>query len=261
MICLLLFLGREATPPAPVSAPRRGYGGRTATQSPGTGTGATCDSAAHNRAARTPSGPRRERRPIGDHIAAFLPPPQGRPFSGCSSPPVNSHCPGDLHPIVMLIVTVHQFHWSRPPPAHEYVWPTVATLLALGLSFAAGWALVDPTQRSSDPVDLYAMWIIAPLSWLIPFFFWSMLVRKRRQFSERVPVLAVDDRGISTLDWRGKSLVFSWAEIIFERVQRGSSDDLLFRAGKTSGSISLKDLNRKPDEIVDIMNRCSKRAT
>jgi hypothetical protein len=162
---------------------------------------------------------------------------------------------------MMLIVTVHQFHWSRPPQVREYVWPTVATLLALGLSFAGGWALVDPAQRSGDPMDLYAMLIIAPLSWLIPFFFWSMLVRKRRQFSERVPVLAVDDRGISTKDWRGKSVIFSWAEITFERVQRGSSDDMLFQAGKISGSISLNDLDRAPDEIAGIMNRCSKRAT
>lgn len=136
----------------------------------------------------------------------------------------------------------------------------VATLQALWLSFAAGWTLVDPAQRSDDPMDLYAMWIIAPLSWLIPFFFWSMLLRKRRQFSRQIPVLEVDDRGISMMDWRGKSLVFSWPEIAFERVQRGSSDEMLFRASKMSGSISLNDLDRKPDEVADIMNQCSKRA-
>lgn len=162
---------------------------------------------------------------------------------------------------MMPIVTVHQFHWRRPPQVREYVWPTVATLLALGLSFVGGWALVDPTLRSGDPMDLYAMWIFALLFWLIPFFFWSMLVRKRRQFSDEVPGLAVDDRGISTMDWRGKSLFFSWAEIIFERVQRGSSDDLLFQAGKVSGSISLNELDREPDEIAEIIYRCCKRAT
>jgi hypothetical protein len=155
----------------------------------------------------------------------------------------------------------YPFRWSRPPQLREYVWPIVATLQAVGLSFAGLVALFDPAQYSGDPMDQYAMWIIAPLSWLIPFFFWSMLAIKRQQFRDRLPVLVVDDRGISTRDWRGKLLVFLWSEVTFERVQRGANDDMLFRAGKVSGSISLKDLDRNPGEITDIMNKCSMHAT
>lgn len=131
--------------------------------------------------------------------------------------------------------------------------------MALGLSFVFGWMLVDPAQRGGDPIDFFAMGIVVPLSWLVPYFLWSILVTKRLQFSERIPVLTVDQQGIATMDWRGRSLVFTWATITFERVQRNASDDLLFRAGNISGSISLHDLDETPDRIVDIVNRCSKR--
>lgn len=155
----------------------------------------------------------------------------------------------------------HEFRWSRLPQMREHVWPALATLLALSLSSACIWVIINPAQRGADPMDQYAMWIIAPLSWSLPFVFWSMLMIKRQQFKDRVPVLAVDDRGISTKDWRGKPLTFLWSEITFERVQRGPKDEIFFRAGKISGSSSLNDLDRNPDEIIDIMNRCSRFAS
>jgi len=155
----------------------------------------------------------------------------------------------------------YQFRWSRPPQLRECFWPTVATLLAIGLSFAALIALYDSAQRSGDPMDQYAIGIIAALSWLIPFFFWSMLALKRHQFRDRLPVLVVEDRGISIRDWRGRLLAFPWSEVSFERIQRGANDEILFQAGKVSGAISLRSLDRNPDEITDIMSQCSMRAT
>jgi hypothetical protein len=156
----------------------------------------------------------------------------------------------------------YQFRWSRPPQVREYVWPTVATLLALGLSVAGAVVLIDPAQRSGDPMDEYALWITALLSWLIPFFFWSTVATRRRQFQNGDPVLLVDDRGMSIRNWRGTMLEFLWSEIeTFERMQSSRDDDLLIRAGKISGSIPLKDLDTSPSEIVETINRCSRRST
>lgn len=139
----------------------------------------------------------------------------------------------------------------------EYVWPIVATMLALGLSLARPLGLIARAPLGADLMDQYAMWIIAPLSWWLPFFLWSTVVTKKRQFRDRVPVLVVNDQGISVKDWRGKSLTFSWTEVTFERVKRGLNDDMLFRAGRISGSISLNDLDGGVDEITEIMTRCS----
>jgi hypothetical protein len=151
----------------------------------------------------------------------------------------------------------YQFCWSRPPQMREYVWPTVATVLAFGLSSTWIWTIIDPEQRSADPMDGHAMWIIALTSWFLPFFSWLMLINKRQQYRDRIPVLIIDDRGISVKNWRRKSLTFSWSETSFERVQRGRDDDMFFQAGKISGLISLNDLDRNPTEIIDVMNRCS----
>jgi len=141
----------------------------------------------------------------------------------------------------------------------EYFWPIGATMLALGLSLAGPLNLIAIAPLGADLVDQYALWIIAALSWWLPFFLWSMVVTKKRQFRDRVPVLVVNDQGISVRDWRGKSLTFSWTEVIVERVKRGLNDDMLFRAGKISGSVSLNDLDRGADEITEIMTRCSSR--
>lgn len=84
------------------------------------------------------------------------------------------------------------------------------------------------------------------------------MVTKKRQFRDRIPVLVVDDQGISVKDWRGKSRTFSWTEVIFERVKRGLNDDLLFRAGNISGTVSLNDLDGGADEIAEIMTRFSR---
>lgn len=134
-------------------------------------------------------------------------------------------------------------------------------MLAFGISLAGPLDLIATAPPGADLMDQYALWIIAPLSWGLPFFLWSIVVTKKRQFRDRIPVLVVDDQGISVKDWRGKSRTFSWTEVIFERVKRGLNDDLWFRAGKISGTVPLNDLDRGADEIAEIMTRCSRRIT
>lgn len=155
----------------------------------------------------------------------------------------------------------YQFRRSRPPQMRDYVWPTVATLLAIGLSLAEVVAIINPAQRSDNPIDNYAFWIVALLSWLIPFIFWAIVATRRRQFRRGEPVLLVDDRGMSVTDWRGNLLNFRWPEFErLERVQSGRDDELWFRAGKFSGAISLNDLDFDPNEVVEIINRSSGRS-
>src|SRR4051812_26433291 len=132
----------------------------------------------------------------------------------------------------------YQFKRIKPPQIGEYIWPAAATLPAIGLSVAAVVVLIDPTQRSGDRMDVYALWIMALLSWLVPLFFWSMLRAEWRQFRDGAPVLQVDDQGMSIRNWRGTMLDFRWSAIeSFEHVQTRKDDSLLIRAGKTSGSI------------------------
>jgi hypothetical protein len=133
-------------------------------------------------------------------------------------------------------------------------------LLASGLSLAGFIVIVDPAQRGDEPMDTYALWIVAVLSWLLVFFFWSPVVARWRNFRRNEPVLLVDDQGMSMRDWRGTMRTFRWSEFQgLERLQRGREDELWFRAGAVSGAFPLHDLAMIPDEVIAIIDRHSER--
>lgn len=143
---------------------------------------------------------------------------------------------------------MNEYRYKKLPSLLDYRWTFISVSIAGFLSVAAIISFLDPEQRSESFIEAYGMYLVAMVSWWLPYFFFSIIRSKYHAAKDGTPALLVKADGIIVLSWHGNPVTMGWEEI--KRLDLDENDNLMFASTKGfSGNIDLSELDSDPETI------------